>query len=60
MVKQEAKSYDFVEILVDNLTYAVFDIDAMPAQPVFQHEIGHLFEGRHPDDANPGDMHAHQ
>ena len=44
----------------DNQTYAVFDIDFLPAQPVFQHELGHLLGGRHADDAAPGDSHAFQ
>lgn len=42
-----------------DFAYATVEVDRIPDQPVFPHEIGHLFGGRHNDDPTPGDMHGY-
>ncbi len=42
-----------------DFAYVTVEVDRIPDQPVFPHEIGHLFGGRHHVDPTPGDMHGY-
>ena len=45
---------------IDELSMAVGEIRSLHTDPILQHEIGHLFGGRHGDDNTPGQAHGHQ
>ena len=40
--------------------FAVVDVNFIPGQPVFPHEVGHLLGGRHDTDPNSGDAHGYE
>lgn len=44
----------------DNEGFAIVEVRAIPDQPVFPHEVGHLLGGRHHNDPTSGDAHGYQ